>query len=186
MIRLNVICVIFFGILIVSCENKAEDIEEFINLDNLPAQTTIDAIVTFSDSAKINMRLKAPIMERYTGANAYTEMVDGLELLFYDSLMNVESKLVAKYGIMRDEDNVVEVRQEVVFQNEKGEILETELLFWDQQTNKIYTDKFVTITREDGVIHGNGLVAKENFSEWEILNIRGDIFVDSPKNQNQE
>lgn len=178
---LKITYVCLFGLILLACENKVEDIEEFSGLSNMPIQTTFDAVVTFSDSAKINMRLKAPKMDRYTGSDPYLEMMEGLEILFYDSLMNVESHLTARYGIIRDKENLVEVRQEVVFTNERGEILETELLYWSQDSAKVFTDKFVTITRQDGVIHGHGLIANENFSEWEILNISGDIFVDDPK-----
>jgi LPS export ABC transporter protein LptC len=51
---------------------------------------------------------------------------------------------------------------------QKNETLRTEELFWDPEKEIIYTEKFVTIKTEDDLIPGEGLIAPQDFSTFEI------------------
>ena len=62
--------------------------------------------------------------------------------------------------------------------NEKGEILNTEQLFWDMRTKKLFSDKFVKITTKSEIITGTGFEADENMQNWEINNISGVLEVE--------
>ena len=57
--------------------------------------------------------------------------------------------------------------------NVNGEILNTEQLFWDENTRKIYTKEFVKITTKREILTGTGMVADDDFTGWEIENITG-------------
>jgi hypothetical protein len=56
--------------------------------------------------------------------------------------------------------------------------LQTEELFWSPKDKKIYTDKFVIITTPTEIIKGEGLVANEDFSYYEIQKPTGIIALD--------
>ena len=51
----------------------------------------------------------------------------------------------------------MEVYEEVVFVNAKGERLETEQLTWDQDSGRVHTEKAVRIQRGPDIIHGKEL-----------------------------
>ena len=61
--------------------------------------------------------------------------------------------------------------------NEAGEKLETELLFWDQKKELIFTDRFVKITTEDQIIQGYGLESDTRLSKRKIKNLSATIYV---------
>jgi len=69
-------------------------------------------------------------------------------------------------------------RDSVVFVNDADETLKTEELIWVQDSAIVYTDKFVTIERSTGVIYGKGLVANENFTNYEIQQTAGEFYLD--------
>jgi len=61
--------------------------------------------------------------------------------------------------------------------NEAGEKLETELLFWDQRKDLIYTDRFVKITTEDQIIQGYGLESDPRLTRRKIKNLSATIYI---------
>ena len=69
-------------------------------------------------------------------------------------------------------------RDSVVLKDKEGKMLNTELLNWDNKTSKIYTDKFVKITTASEILYGDGLEAEQDFSRYEIQNIKGRIKID--------
>ena len=95
-----------------------------------------------------------------------------MKVTFYDSLENVESVLTANYGLLLSENQYLKVKDSVVFQNNKNDRLDTELLNIYFEKDSIYTDKFVKVSTESGVISGTGLVSNSNFTKYELLNVR--------------
>ena len=61
--------------------------------------------------------------------------------------------------------------------NEAGEKLETELLFWDQKKELIYTDRFVKITTEDQIVQGYGLESDPRLSRRRIKKLSATIYI---------
>src|ERR1043166_372700 len=104
-----------------------------------------------------------------------------MNIEFYKEDKSMQSKLTANYGIAYDAGNGVmekmEAKGNVVVVNEKGDKLNTEHLTWNALTKMIYTDDFVKITTKDQVIWGNGMEAKQDFSEYKILDVQGEIDV---------
>ena len=70
------------------------------------------------------------------------------------------------------------VKNNVVIRNINGDILETDLLNWDENKQEIYTDDFVKITTKSEVIYGQGFVSNQNFSKYTIKNIKGTILLE--------
>lgn len=69
----------------------------------------------------------------------------------------------------------MQVFEEVVFTNVKGERLETEALTWSQDSDRVYTNKPVKVTRQGDIIFGEGLDAAQDFSRYTIRRITGTL-----------
>lgn len=69
----------------------------------------------------------------------------------------------------------MEASGQVVFVNSRGERLDTEQITWYQDSARIYTDKAVRIQRGDNIIHGQGLVAAEDFSRYRVKRVTGTL-----------
>lgn len=59
----------------------------------------------------------------------------------------------------------------------KGEVLETELLFWSQPRDRIWSDRFVRFTHNDQIVMGTGFESDSRFSNWTIKNVTGTIYI---------
>ena len=100
----------FFG----SCENEIEKVKLLTSSENLPSEISKDIIVTYSDSAKTKMILKAPLLERYPGDEPYTEFREGVEITFFNKQGEQESKLNSNYAINYDKDKRMVAKGDVV------------------------------------------------------------------------
>jgi len=116
-------------------------------------------------------------LNRYEGEKPYCEMPKGIEVYFYDSLMQVTSNLTANYAISYEKEKIMEARNNVVVINEKKEQLNTERLVWDQRKAIIYSDKFVKINTGKMIIWGDGMTSDERFDKWKILKVKGSITI---------
>ena len=80
----------------------------------------------------------------------------------------------------------MEVDNNVSVLNRKGERLNTEQLFWDENKQKIYTNKFVRIKTAKQIIYGDGLISNTDFTQYKITNIRGTIELDTPDDNDKD
>lgn len=159
-----------------------EKVKQVTKKDTLPLEVARDIEVIYSDSGEVQAKLTGPLMEHYVGESPYIELPEGVHMEFFDSQMNVESELTSKYAISYENEKKMEARNDVVVINKKGEKLKTELLIWEEKTQKIYTPEFVTITTEDEIIYGDGFEANQDFTKYKIMNIKGTIKIKDEDN----
>jgi LPS export ABC transporter protein LptC len=171
----------FFIVLIfLSCQNNTKEIEQVTKKDAIfPTDHGKQVEILYTDSGFVRWRLTSPVMNHYTYniKERYLEMPEGLYLEFFNDSNKVKTTLKANYGIRYEVSKRTEVKYKVVVTNMNGEVLNTEQLFWDETTRKIYTKEFVKITTKKEILMGTGLEANEDFSEYEIKNISGSISV---------
>lgn len=165
-----------------SCENDLSKVKLYEKGKKGPVESAKNMKILYSDSGTVKMQIIAPILNRYETENPYTEMPKGVEALFFDSAMNVSSKLKAEYAIRYDRELRMEARKNVVVVNSKGEQLNTEHLLWDERRQRLKSDEFVKITTSDEIIYGNGFEANQDFSQYRIFNIKGIISIKSERN----
>lgn len=163
--------------LITSCKNDIEAVRSLDFTDTLPGMTARDIEITYSEKARVQIKLVSPhLVKQEGGEEPLMIFPEGFKVFFYDSLMNLKSTITADYGISYEKKKLMEARHNVIVENmEKGETLNTEVLFWDREKAMIYSDKFVKITTGEQVITGDGLNSREPFRELDILNPRGPI-----------
>jgi LPS export ABC transporter protein LptC len=176
--RLNAVTfLIVIALGVISCEKKNVTIQK-IDILTLPSQIGKDIKTIYTDSGKIQLVLTAPLMERYEKTETpYTEFKSGINVLFHDGHKDPVASVSAKYAKYTDNKNLWELQDSVVAINENNEKLETELLFWDQKKNFIYTDRFVKITTEDQIIQGYGLESDPRLTKRRIKNLSAVIYI---------
>ncbi|MBZ0243958.1 MAG: LPS export ABC transporter periplasmic protein LptC [Bacteroidales bacterium] len=167
------------AMMFLSCENSITVIQEITRADTLPAVSAKQVTYYRSDSGRVQMQLKAPVMDNYEGKDSKIEFPEGFEAIFFDSLMQPSSRIRANYGINFESTKLMEARNDVVVENfNTKEILNTESLYWDQRKKLIFTKAFVKITSPDKVIFGDSLNATEGFDQRTIHNIRGTLEIE--------
>ena len=166
---------LFSATVFLSCERKLDVIK---NSDILSLPTTtvknLESIIT--DSSKLQLILSSPLMESYSSLKPpYAEFRNGIKALFYDGHKEPIAFVTSKYAKYLDDKKIWELKDSVVAVNEKNERLETELLYWDQEKDLFYTDRFVRITSEDQIVMGIGMKSNSRFTNWWIRNVSATI-----------
>lgn len=174
---------VFLGVLVVillaGCANDMEKVKEFERQEQADAETGKDVEVEYSENGLIKARVLAPTMVRAYGDDPYTEFPDGVTVYNYNDTMGLESTLTANYGINYENREEMQVRDNVVLVNSKGEKLNSEELNWNRKTKKVYSDKFVKVTTPEEIIEGNGFEADEDFNTYEVKDITGIFSVEA-------
>ncbi len=145
-----------------------------------------NASIFYNDSAKTKFHVTAPRIEVYGGNDPYYLFSKGISIDFFDDSSNVNGHLDAEYAIRHLNNNLMEADNNVRVINRKGEKLNTEQLFYDENRHKIYTDKFVTIKTAREILYGNGLVSNQDFTQYKITNLSGTIQVDNPEDKDKK
>lgn len=166
---------LFATFFLISCENDIEKVKIITKSVQFPTEKGKNIEVFYSDSAKILIKMQAPLMNHYTGDNPYIEMPKGIKVLFYNENMGIKSTLDAEYAVNYEKKRWMEARRNVVVVNEKGERLNTEHLIWDEYSERIFSEDFVKITTKDEIIFGQGFEANQNFTKYKIFKIKGNI-----------
>jgi len=160
-----------------SCENDVEVVKSITLDSDHPQLSAKNSEIIYTDSTYLEMRITAPKLERYVKSenNKYFEFPEGINVYFYDEEEIIESEIKANYAIYYEDEELWEARNNVVAKNKNGEVLKTELLFWDDGKDKIYTDEFAKITDKESEIQGEGFEAHENMTNWEFKKVTGII-----------
>lgn len=177
-----------------SCENDLKKIAQINVPKDAPNEVIEDLTLILTDSGRVKVKLEASYVEKFGGDNPVTIFSDGIRLTFLDKSGKPTSELTAEYGEIREREDRMIAKHNVVFKNqEDGKSLKTEELIWDQKVKwknklgKVHTDKPVTFTSKDGVIHGESLVTNESFDSPIITTSSGQLFYsDSTKSFKDE
>jgi LPS export ABC transporter protein LptC len=175
---------IFVGttLMFYSCDRATT--QSTVDEDTLMTQKTVDMLLISSENGKVNYRFEAPLMERYELAEKpYTEYRKGLHITTYNDSSQVESDLRGDYAIFLEKEKLWEVRGNVVARNAKGEVLETEQLFWDQKTKKIYSNVESKVTQQQDVMVGEGFESDERMENFLFRKPKGRIAVNAVAQQ---
>jgi LPS export ABC transporter protein LptC len=165
--------------MLVSCSNDLDNVAAIEMVQDSPDRVTQEAEYIYTDSGRVRYRLRAGRIAEWALEPKRTEITEGLELVFFDSAGAEGSVLTARRGVILPGQKRMEAYEQVVFINAKGERLETEEVIWYQDSAKIFTDKAVRIQRGGDVIHGQGLVAAEDFSKYSVRRITGTLRIAS-------
>lgn len=161
-----------------ACKNEIEDVNTLVSKFDTQVETAREVEILYSDSAQVRVRITGPTMLQYLDRREpKQEFPDGVSVSFFGPEGAVTSQLDARYGVRLENKNEVIVRDSVVWQSVEGEKIETEELIWDERSRKIFTNKFVVITRPDEIIYGHGFEADQDFTYSRINAIEGRLKV---------
>lgn len=162
--------------LFTACGNIDKEINQVSYSEDDPAEISEGVTMMFSDKGILKLKLEAPIMHRFNdNEESYMKCPSGMVVTFFDTAGIEESKLFANYGIMYSEKEYIMVKESVVFENYKGERLNTELLHVDFKKDSVYTQEKVTITSLKGTITGTGLQSNSSFTKYKVKNISNGV-----------
>ncbi|MBI9064080.1 MAG: LPS export ABC transporter periplasmic protein LptC [Marinilabiliaceae bacterium] len=165
-----------------SCSsNKPEEIKAISNREDLPALSYNELETVITDSGKVKYRFITPEMlsYKYKKEEPYIDFPSGFHLFIYDASGEVETQIKCMNAIYYEKPKELwELNNDVQGINAKGEVLNSEQLFWDMKEERLYTDKFVKITTPTQIITGTGLESDQTLSNWRIKNVSGELEIE--------
>lgn len=162
-----------------SCSNDMKEINALTAKGNPKEDIAHNVTIIYSEDGRPKMRIYAKEFVRNDFAKPpYTDMRNGIKIEFFDDSAQIQSTLTAGYARFYEEKKSVLIRENIVVNTSKMETIKTEELVWNQNVKKIYTEKPVTITTPTQVMNGDALDAEEDFSLYQIKNLRGAVQVE--------
>ena len=171
-----IVMLLFFS----SCGGKKKELGEAITeRDSLPSMATLGVVTYISDSGVTRYRMEAEEWLMYDRKRpSYWAFEKGVYLEQFDSLFNVDASIKADTAYFYDKQKLWKLMGNVDIKNRKGERFNTELLYWNQATEKVYSDRFIRIEQPDRIITGYGFDSNQQMTIYQIRNMGGIFYVD--------
>ena len=71
-----------------SCENDKNEVLLLTRKTNQPVESATNIEVLYSDSARLKVKMTAPVMNRFVSEKPYLEMPKGVNLKFFDDSLH--------------------------------------------------------------------------------------------------
>ena len=162
-------------VLFPACSGKDKKLAEAISEnDTLPSMKSLGVTTLISDSGITRYKIVAEERLIHDKKNPpYWAFEKGVYLEKFDTLFRVDASIKADTAYYHEKKKLWELRGHVQILSQRGDRFQTDLLFWDEKKEKVYSDKFIQIEQEDKVIKGYGFESNQDLSEYEIKNTTG-------------
>lgn len=154
-----------------SCDDKFKPSKTDVSLADSPSQESWNSIVSFSDSGFTKAVLSAGHISVYS-AKGYTLIDSGASVDFFKNGEKV-SVLTGKNGRINDKTKDIEIYDSVTVVNNEGSELKTQKLLWNNKTQKVSSDVFVSIKTPNEAIEGIGFESDQNLKNYKIYKVTG-------------
>ena len=134
--------------------------------DSLPVMDTKGVTTLISDSGITRYRVNTAEWLIYDRKNPpYWAFEKGIYLEKFDSVFHTEASIKADTAYYYNK-------------NLKGEKFDTELLYWDQNKKRVYSDRRVRIEQPDQIIYAIGFESNEQLTKYRFFKTEGIFYVD--------
>ena len=159
---------LFIIFLFSACEDDKKDIkkQEYKG----PISEVYGINMAYTDSARLVVKMSTEA--QLTMANEDKKYPKEVRVFFFDKKGNNTTKLRGDSAIYLKATNLYRIMGRVQINNQvKNEVLETDELFWNPDTKKIYSNKAVDIKTPEQTIHGIGMDSNQDFTQYTIRKI---------------
>lgn len=168
------------AILLSACEEQ-RTVSEESPLEVLMTEYSENRTIIATENGVRQYQFFAPLLEGYTaGDEPYREFRRGIRMTTFkkDSTDEVDVTLTANYAIYYEKRKLWEAKGNVVVRKFDGKTLYTEQLFWNDVTNKIYSNVDTKIVENDGETFVSGFESDEEFHFWSAREMDGRMEVE--------
>ncbi len=160
----------------VSCSERQEagKIGAITDRTKIPRLHATDITTVISDSGVTRYRISASVWNIYDKATQpYWEFPQGIHFEKFDENLKVDANIHSKYARFNEYEKLWELKGNVRMTNLKGELFETEHLFWNQGQERIYSDTIVKITQASHIIYAVGFESNQQMTKYLFKSTKG-------------
>lgn len=175
--KIKSIAIVCTVAMLFSCTNDAKEVRDFLADKNLPIGEAYNINHKHTDSGRINVKMRAPVMLDFGNRNShpYSEFPEGIMITSIEK--NGDSITIeGGYAKIYKKTEVSEIKNNVVIYNhaQKNKLV-TEQIYWDQKSHYYFTEKKFTFYTLTDTIKGKGFEASEDLKTWWVKNQSGVI-----------
>lgn len=161
--------------LLSACGRKKNPVTDAItNRDSVPVMTTRDVSTYISDSGVVRYKIIADEWRVYDRLDPTRwTFEEGIYLEKFNNDLSIEATIVADTAYYYDQQELWELRGNVHIENEQDEQFDTQLLYWNQKTKKVYSDLYIRIRQQKRIITGIGFTSNQEFTNYTIKQTQG-------------
>ena len=158
-----------------ACSGKDKNLAEAISEnDPLPSMTSLGVTTLISDSGITRYKVVAEEWLIHDKKNPpYWAFEKGVYLEKFDTLFRIDASIKADTAYYHEKKKLWELKGNVQILSQRGDKFQTNLLFWDEKKEKVYSDQFIQIEQEDKIIKGYGFESNQDLTEYIIKNTTG-------------
>lgn len=161
-------------IFLTSCQEKQFNAPAIECRDSLAVMSTYGVSTLISDSGRISYKIDAEEWFVFDKRQPpYWAFEKGVYLEKYDRDLNIEATIKCDTAYYYSEQKLWKLIGNVDIRNPKDERFFTDLMYWDQDKELIYSDAYIKIEQEDQVTEGVGFSSNQSMTVWEIKNTKG-------------
>lgn len=149
------------------------------NRDSLAVMRTVGVESYISDSGVIRYKIIAEEWIIYDKLEPpFWAFEKGIYLEQFNEDFTAEATIKADTAYYYDKKKLWELRGKVHIENHKQEKFDTELLFWDEYKQEVYSDKKIRIEQADKIIIGYGFESNQQLTDYTIHNTEGIFYIE--------
>jgi LPS export ABC transporter protein LptC len=161
--------VFIITLVFISCEANDLESSPIVEREEIAAQIIDGGAFQYSEMGEIKNLLEAGRLERWENDGELWLVSDGFTLYIEGDKENHEAMLSGGRGNYDAKKGHLIAWDDVVLINSKGERLSTEYLVWSNDSDRVHTNRPVTIVTSSGTLHGKGLEADSRFENYRII-----------------
>ena len=163
-----------------SCKKDTPDTIAAVKNRKILPQLSAEKITTIiSDSGITRYRIYTKQWDVYDKTSEpYWNFPKGVYFERFDDDLVVDASITANKAKYFQNKRLWDLRGKVRSVNIKGEMFETEHLYWDQLQHRIYSDTLIKITQKTKIITGIGFESNEEMTRYKILKLKGILAVE--------
>jgi LPS export ABC transporter protein LptC len=173
-----------FGVamlLFISCgETKKDYVTGVFDPETVPSINSDSVAMLVSDSGLIRYKLVAQSWQFFDEAKEpHWYFPKGFYVEQFDSLFHVEVSVKSDTAWRYTRKSLWKLKGHVFVKNIRNETFASEELYWDEKSQKIYTDKYIEIQQPDKLmLKGMGMESNQSLTSYRIKKpINSNIYI---------
>ncbi|MDA9303720.1 LPS export ABC transporter periplasmic protein LptC [Flavobacteriaceae bacterium] len=172
-VPLFILVAVFF-----SCNNTLKEVQGLDETSYTSQSVAKNINTKYTDSGRLTVVLVSPKMINFTNRDfPFYKFPEGIDLTLFDDDNN-KNTVISDHAIMYDQTGLIDLQGNVVLTTSTNDTLFTEQLFYDQKKEWLFTNFPVKFRTKDYITNGKGFDSNTNFSNAQVLEVKGRIFID--------
>ncbi len=161
------------GILLIACEPVGQTLTEGKQPEGrIPSQESWNPVVRINSVGKENVQARAAYSAHYDDPREIL-FIGKVRLDFFDLDGGHSSIMTADTGNIDDRRHLFTARGNVFVESDSGMTLSTNILYWQEDKEAIYTDQPIVLTTLTDTLYGVGFESDANLQNWTITQPTG-------------